>query len=103
MAAAVMYACSNACIGATPAAYAADVMPSNISGFALGIYRCAGDIGVSPLHHLCALACHCSRRYTECTDCPLASCWLGLSRMLLVKKLPDGTASSMLSMAYLHS
>lgn len=45
MAAAVLYACSNACIGATPAAYAADVMPSNISGFALGIYRCAGDIG----------------------------------------------------------
>ncbi|KAK9864537.1 hypothetical protein WJX84_006292 [Apatococcus fuscideae] len=46
MAAAVLYACSNACIGATPAAYAADVMPSNISGFALGIYRCAGDIGL---------------------------------------------------------
>ncbi|KAK9866843.1 hypothetical protein WJX84_004388 [Apatococcus fuscideae] len=46
LAAAVLYACSNACIGATPAAYAADVMPSNISGFALGIYRCAGDIGL---------------------------------------------------------
>ena len=41
----VIYAAANACIGATPAAYAADVMPSAVSGFGLGIYRCAGDIG----------------------------------------------------------
>ncbi|KAK9819267.1 hypothetical protein WJX81_001189 [Elliptochloris bilobata] len=45
-AAMVMYAAANACIGATPAAYAADVMPSAVSGFGLGIYRCAGDIGL---------------------------------------------------------
>ncbi len=44
-AAMVVYAAANACIGATPAAYAADVMPSAVSGFGLGIYRCAGDIG----------------------------------------------------------
>lgn len=44
-AAMVIYAAANACIGATPAAYAADVMPSAVSGFGLGIYRCAGDIG----------------------------------------------------------
>ena len=43
--AAALWAVSNACIGATPAAYAADVLPQNISGLALGIYRCAGDIG----------------------------------------------------------
>ncbi len=44
----VIYAAANACIGATPAAYAADVMPSAVSGFGLGIYRCAGDIGAGP-------------------------------------------------------
>lgn len=44
-AAIMMYAAANACIGATPAAYAADVMPQSVSGFGLGIYRCAGDIG----------------------------------------------------------
>lgn len=47
-AAMMMYAAANACIGATPAAYAADVMPQSVSGFGLGIYRCAGDIGESP-------------------------------------------------------
>ena len=41
----MLYAAANACIGATPAAYAADVMPQSVSGFGLGIYRCAGDIG----------------------------------------------------------
>lgn len=46
-AAAVVYAISNACIGAAPAAYAADVMPQNLGGFGLGVYRCAGDIGTS--------------------------------------------------------
>lgn len=43
----MMYAAASACIGATPAAYAADVMPQSVSGFGLGIYRCAGDIGGS--------------------------------------------------------
>ncbi|CAL5228622.1 g11787 [Coccomyxa viridis] len=42
----MMYAAASACIGATPAAYAADVMPHSVSGFGLGIYRCAGDIGL---------------------------------------------------------
>lgn len=45
LAATALWAVSNACIGATPAAYAADVMPQDISGLALGIYRCAGDLG----------------------------------------------------------
>ena len=44
----MVYAVANACIGATPAAYAADVMPQSVSGFGLGIYRCAGDIGAHP-------------------------------------------------------
>ena len=47
LAAAALWAVSNACLGATPAAYAADVMPQDISGLALGIYRCAGDIGTA--------------------------------------------------------
>ena len=51
-AAMVIYAAANACIGATPAAYAADVMPSAVSGFGLGIYRCAGDVGMP---HVCSL------------------------------------------------
>ena len=42
-----VYAVSNACLGATPAAYAADVMPQDVSGLGLGIYRCAGDMGGS--------------------------------------------------------
>ncbi|CAK0782313.1 hypothetical protein CVIRNUC_005628 [Coccomyxa viridis] len=46
IAAMMLYAAANACIGATPAAYAADVMPQSVSGFGLGIYRCAGDIGL---------------------------------------------------------
>lgn len=46
LAAAGIWAVSNACIGATPAAYAADVMPQNVSGLGLGIYRCAGDMGL---------------------------------------------------------
>jgi len=48
LAAAGIWAVSNACIGATPAAYAADVMPQNVSGLGLGIYRCAGDMGAPP-------------------------------------------------------
>jgi hypothetical protein len=49
IAAMMVYAVANACIGATPAAYAADVMPQSVSGFGLGIYRCAGDIGARAL------------------------------------------------------
>ena len=45
VAAAGLYAMSNACVGATPVAYASDVMPSGLGGFGLGIYRCAGDLG----------------------------------------------------------
>lgn len=44
--AAMLFAAANSCIGATPAAYAADVMPSSVSGLGLGIYRCAGDLGL---------------------------------------------------------
>ena len=50
IAAMMLYAAANACIGATPAAYAADVMPQSVSGFGLGIYRCAGDIGMIHLN-----------------------------------------------------
>jgi len=53
----VVYAAANACIGATPAAYAADVMPSAVSGFGLGIYRCAGDIGAAAARLCRALFC----------------------------------------------
>jgi len=42
---AVLYAVGNACIGASPVAYAADVIPANLGGFGLGMYRCAGDLG----------------------------------------------------------
>ncbi len=41
----MLYAVANSCIGATPAAFAADVMPQSVSGFGLGMFRCAGDIG----------------------------------------------------------
>ena len=41
----MLYAAAHACIGVTPNAYAADVTPSSMSGFGLGIYRCAGDLG----------------------------------------------------------
>ena len=54
----MLYAAASACIGATPAAYAADVMPQSVSGFGLGIYRCAGDIGGSALT-LLASTCFC--------------------------------------------
>ena len=40
-----LYAFSNACIGANLVAYATDVMPTNLGGFGLGLYRCAGDLG----------------------------------------------------------
>lgn len=53
--AAVVYAVSNACIGATPAAYAADVMPDDVSGLGLGIYRCAGDLGRFNLYQFICL------------------------------------------------
>lgn len=43
--AAAMYAVGTAIIGASPAAYAADVMPKESAGLGLGIYRCAGDLG----------------------------------------------------------
>lgn len=52
--ASALWAVSNACIGATPAAYAADVMPQNVSGLGLGIYRCAGDLGTNQLTSLSA-------------------------------------------------
>ncbi|BDA45298.1 probable quinolone resistance protein NorA at N-terminal half [Coccomyxa sp. Obi] len=42
----MLYAVANSCIGATPAAFAADVMPQSVSGFGLGMFRCAGDIGL---------------------------------------------------------
>ena len=42
---AAWYALSNACMGASPVAYATDVMPTKLGGFGLGMYRCAGDIG----------------------------------------------------------
>ena len=41
----MVYAVANSFIGATPAAFAADVMPQSVSGFGLGMFRCAGDIG----------------------------------------------------------
>ena len=43
--AAAIYAMGTAIIGASPAAYAADVMPADAAGLGLGIYRCAGDLG----------------------------------------------------------
>ena len=43
--AAAVYAVGTAIIGASPAAYAADVMPKESAGLGLGIYRCAGDLG----------------------------------------------------------
>ncbi|KAL0017935.1 hypothetical protein WJX77_000283 [Trebouxia sp. C0004] len=46
MAVSALYAVGNACIGASPVAYAADVMPANLGGFGLGMYRCAGDLGL---------------------------------------------------------
>ena len=48
----MLYAAAHACLGATPSAYAADVMPASISGFGLGIYRCAGDLGGHSLLHV---------------------------------------------------
>ena len=48
-----MYAVGNACIGASPVAYAADVMPANLGGFGLGMYRCAGDLGMIALLAVC--------------------------------------------------
>lgn len=43
--ASAMYAVGTAIIGASPAAYAADVMPAGAAGLGLGIYRCFGDLG----------------------------------------------------------
>ena len=45
LACAALYAVGNACIGASPVAYAADVMPAKLGGFGLGMCRCAGDLG----------------------------------------------------------
>ena len=45
LACAALYAVGSACIGASPMAYATDVMPANLGGFGLGMYRCAGDLG----------------------------------------------------------
>ncbi len=50
---AALYAVGNACIGASPVAYAADVMPANLGGFGLGMYRCAGDLGNARLWDSC--------------------------------------------------
>ena len=47
MLAAAIYAMGTAIIGASPAAYAADVMPADAAGLGLGIYRCAGDLGAA--------------------------------------------------------
>eukprot|EP00884_Botryococcus_braunii_P001802 jgi/Botrbrau1/11622/Bobra.0209s0013.1 len=41
-----VYALANAIVGATPAAYAADVVPTSYQGFGLGVFRCAGDLGL---------------------------------------------------------
>ncbi len=49
MLAAAIYAMGTAIIGASPAAYAADVMPADAAGLGLGIYRCAGDLGAPTL------------------------------------------------------
>ena len=46
MGAAAVYAVGTAIIGASPAAFAADIMPAGAAGLGLGIYRCAGDLGV---------------------------------------------------------
>ncbi|KAK9812684.1 hypothetical protein WJX72_001907 [[Myrmecia] bisecta] len=48
---AAVFAISNAFVGPSPAAYAADVMPAHQRGLGLGLYRSAGDIGllVGPL------------------------------------------------------
>jgi len=43
--ASAVYAVGTAIIGASPAAYAADVMPAGAAGLGLGIYRCFGDLG----------------------------------------------------------
>lgn len=43
--ASAVYAIGTAIIGASPAAYAADVMPAGAAGLGLGIYRCFGDLG----------------------------------------------------------
>ena len=43
--AAAVYAVGTAIIGASPAAFAADIMPPGAAGLGLGIYRCAGDLG----------------------------------------------------------
>jgi hypothetical protein len=43
--AAAVYAVGTAIIGASPAAFAADIMPKGAAGLGLGIYRCAGDLG----------------------------------------------------------
>ena len=45
LACAALYAVGNACCGASPMAYATDVMPDKLGGFGLGMYRCAGDLG----------------------------------------------------------
>jgi hypothetical protein len=52
--AAAIYAMGTAIIGASPAAYAADVMPADAAGLGLGIYRCAGDLGAQPRKPLMA-------------------------------------------------
>lgn len=57
LACAALYAIGNACIGASPLAYAADVTPANLGGFGLGMYRCAGDLG-TPIAFNTALLSH---------------------------------------------
>lgn len=49
--AAAVYAVGTAIIGASPAAFAADIMPAGAAGLGLGIYRCAGDLGACTFGH----------------------------------------------------
>ena len=64
---AALYAIGNACIGASPMAYAADVMPADLGGFGLGMYRCAGDLGMRAV-------------WIQCLYCALQT-WKKLQRL----------------------
>ena len=123
IAAMMLYAAANACIGATPAAYAADVMPQSVSGFGLGIYRCAGDIGAiyRMLKHiiascklfdngLCNLFCAghmafclCSMPHKLTSECGIERCIpsvVSLRRFLLWRRANGRSSSARLDCRY---
>ena len=51
-----LYAVGNAIIGASPSAYAIDVLPPEATGLGIGIFRSAGDLGEPSLcNHHCTL------------------------------------------------